>query len=80
MERAESAKRLDENLRRAVARCNEISTSMRNPLFIKWGESLEGIRQQCSFLASAKGRTKMEIESDINMFYDKLAAKQEGLN
>lgn len=80
MERAESAKRLDENLLRAIARCNEIAVALKQPLFIKWAHSLEGIRQQCNFIANAKGRTKAELESDINIFYGKLAAKQESLH
>lgn len=75
MGRAESAKRLDENLSRAVSRCKELAHALKQPLFFQWAKSLDSIRLQSMQMANAKGRTKTEVESDINIFYGKLAAK-----
>lgn len=77
MERAESAKRLDENLKRAVSRCNELALALKQPLFFQCAKSIDGIRRQCMQIATAKGRSKTEINSDIDILYGKMAEAQE---
>lgn len=77
MEREESAKRLNENLHRAISRCEELAIALKQPLFTKWAQSIRGIRFQTKSMANAKSRTKIEIEADINKFCGNLAAKQE---
>ncbi len=79
MEREESATRLNQNLQRAVSRCNELALALKQPLFFQWAKSLDSIRIESARMATAKGRNKIEIESDITNFYGKLAAKQETL-
>lgn len=80
MELKESSSRYDESMRRAVARCKELAITLKQPLFNQWAKSLESIRLQGVHMANAKGRTKLQIDSDIEIFKDKLATKQESLN
>lgn len=80
MELAESSRRYNESLKRAVSRCKELARILNQPLFLQWAKSLDGIRIQGSQLANAKGRTKTQVESDILIFNNKLATKHEGVH
>lgn len=75
MELKESSKRFDESMKRAVSRCHELATALKQPLFTQWANSLENIRLQGVHMANAKGRGKMDIEKDLIVVSNKFATE-----
>ena len=77
MELNEIKSRFDESMKRAVSRANELATIMKQPLYNQWAKALDRMRVQGMYMSNAKSRSKMQIESDVTMYQDKMNMKQE---
>ena len=79
MELNESRNRFDESMKRAISRCKELAIALQTPMWNDIADSLNGLRLKGVTMANAKGRSKFEIESDINSHKDILTLKQESV-
>lgn len=72
MEINEIRERFDENMKRAVSRCRELSVAMKNTQFNKWADALDGLRMQGLSIAHAKTQSKTEMEKDMKFLVESL--------
>lgn len=72
IERSEALKRFNDNMQRAISRAKELAIALKQPLYNNWADSLDRMRVQGVYMGDSKSRTKGQIESDINLYSDRM--------
>lgn len=75
MNLTESKERFSESLKRAASRCRELAKIQKYPTWNSIADSLDALRVKGMSMANAKGRSKMQVNSDIETHKEKLAAR-----
>lgn len=79
MAKSETIERYNESMKRAASRAKELAIAQNFPLWNAIAESLETMRLNGMTLANAKGRSKFQVERDIEDHKARLAIKEESV-